>query len=359
MTRRSRIIQTIAAAVIAAAVILGAMLWLSGTLRHGRVEPGKLALPAPPPISRAVAVERRQGTHYADLVGSVQAEVRSEVAAKIVANILEVRVTAGDTVQAGQVVIVLDEGGLRARVNQAKESLRGAEAKRDLAQIEYNRALKLAEQKVATPYELEQWRAQQLAAAADVARSQQALAETEAALADTQIRSPITGIVIDRQAEPGDQAAPGRPLLTIYDPARLRLEASVRETLVGRLKKNDAVPIFIDALKEERMGRVEETVPASDPQSRSFLAKIHIEKPAGLMPGMFARVHLPLSPQERLELPLEAVEQVGQLSLVTALVDGRPQRRAVRLGQVDGSRVEVLAGLTEGETVLLPAGTRP
>ena len=349
-----RILRNVATTALAVAVIVVAMLWLMGVFRGGRIQPHRIE---PPPAAAsepdAFTVRSVEAAHYADLVGSVQAEVRSAISAKILANILEVTKRAGDPVKEGEVLVVLDEGGLRARLNQASESLRAAEARRDQTRVEYERVVKMAEQKVATAFELEQWRAQHVAAVAEVARAQQAVSEAQTALADTILRSPITGIVIDRQAEPGDQASPGRPLLTVYDPRRLRLEASVREAFVGRLKVGARVPIFIDALGEQRQGTVQEIVPAADPQSRSFLVKVGIDNPSGLLPGMFGRVRLPLPPRQRLEVPLAAVERVGQISLVTALEDGRPRRRAVRLGTVDGDRVEVLAGLREGEKVLL------
>ena len=99
---------------------------------------------------------------------------------------------------------------------------------------------------------------------------------------------------------------------------------------------------------------MEEIVPAADPASRSFLVKVHLPDPAGLYPGMFARMRVPLDPQKELEIPLAAVDQVGQLNLVRVLVADQPERRSVRLGQTIGDQVEVLAGLEQGERVLVP-----
>jgi len=354
-----RIMQTSATALIATAVVVFAMLWLSGAFHRGKIAPGgqsAMAEPLPPATAPAqiALVQRVTRGRYAELVGSVQAEYRSAVSARLTANILEVRVRAGDHVKAGDVLVVLDDRDLKARVGQAAQVLKAAEAKRDITQLEFDRVTKLASERVASPYELEQWQAQHAAAVAEVARATQALREAEVGLSDSIVKSPITGIVIDRLAEPGDQASPGKPILTIYDPSRLRLEASVREGYVGRVAKGDSIDVYIDARREQRKGTIEEIVPASDPLSRSFLIKVNVTDPSGLYPGMYGRVKLPLEPQQRLEIPTAAVEQIGQVALVQALVDGRPHRRAVRLGHVSDGHVEILAGLNEGDRVLLP-----
>lgn len=350
MSWRSRL-TTLVSVGVATLVVVGAMIWLSGWLRTGRVEPGVVKEAGLPTTRPVVVVQRVVRPRHADEVGSVQAENRAVVAARLTANILEVKVQANETVKEGQVLIILDDRDLTARLGQAKGALKAAEAKRDRMQIERDRIESMAREGVATKYELDTIRQQAAESLAEVARAQQAVSEAEVALSDAQVKSPMKGIVIDRLAEPGDQASPGKPLLTVYDPARLRLEANVREGYIGRLKVGQDVPVLVD--REQRKGIVEQIVPAADPQSRSFLVKVRIVDPTGLYPGMYGRVRLPLESQEQLEIPLSAVEQVGQLSLVQVLSGGRPQRRAVRLGHAASGAIEVLSGLQAGEQVLL------
>jgi RND family efflux transporter MFP subunit len=292
--------------------------------------------------------------YLADVVGSVQAVNRTQIAARLLANIIEMRVRAGDRVQADDVVVLLDDRDLRARVAQVNQTLKAAEARRDLAAIELGRVADMVSRNVASEFELDRVRAEHVAAAAEVARLQQAVAEAEVALSDTQIRSPISGIVIDRQAEPGDQASPGKALLTVYDPARLRVEASARESYAGRLRVGQELAVYIDALDQERRGRVQEIVPQADPTSRSFDVKVELADSGNLLPGMFARLRLPLDPQRRIEIPLSAVRNVGQVQLVRVAdpAGGHINRRAVRLGPASGESVVVLAGLAEGEQIV-------
>jgi multidrug efflux pump subunit AcrA (membrane-fusion protein) len=79
--------------------------------------------------------------------------------------------------------------------------------------------------------------------------------------------------------------------------------------------------------------------------------KVALNDSSNLYPGMYARMRVPLENHDQLEIPSAAVKHVGQLDLVNVVISGRVQRRAVRLGQAWGDRVEVLAGLSEGELV--------
>jgi RND family efflux transporter MFP subunit len=348
---------TFVTAAVALVVVVAAMLWLSGALRRGRIEPDAPVPPSPVaarPATQPLTVRMQTRPYLADIVGSVQAENRTQIAARLVANIAEMRVSAGDRVQAGDVVTILDDRDLRARVAQANETLKSAEARRDLAGIELARVTDMVARNVASEFELDRVRAMNAGAVADVARFQQAVTEAQVALSDTQIRSSISGIVIDRLAEPGDQASPGKPLLTVYDPTRLRVQASARESYVGRLHIGQELAVFIDVLDQERAGVVREIVPQADPSSRSFDVKVHLNDSRDLLPGMFARLRLPLDPRQQIEIPLSAVRSVGQVQFVQVLdpAGGHVNRRAVRLGQVEGDRVAVLAGLAEGEQIL-------
>ncbi|MFI5378723.1 MAG: efflux RND transporter periplasmic adaptor subunit [Tepidisphaerales bacterium] len=352
MKRLRSIIRNSLVTLVAAGVVIAAMAWLSGYFHKGKIEPAKLSAVSRPAVGVAVKVERVTRPLFAEVVGSIQAEARTAVSARLVANIIEMRVQAGDRVAKGQLLVVLDDAGPKSRVAQAQEALRSAEASRDLAETEYNRLKPVVERGAASRTDLDQWQSRLAAGKAEVERLKQGIKEAEVNLADAKILSPIDGIVIDRQAEPGEQASPGRPLLTLYDPARLRLEASVRETHIGHLAIGQKIGIHIDSLGEERQGTVTQIVPAADPASRSFLVKVTIADPSRLYPGMYARMRLPIDKQEQLEIPAAAVTRVGQLTYVHVLAGGASELRAVRLGHETGNRIEVLAGVAEGEQVL-------
>jgi RND family efflux transporter MFP subunit len=153
-------------------------------------------------------------------------------------------------------------------------------------------------------------------------------------------------------------ALPGKPLATIYDPDNLRLEAMAREAIIARLESlrtgKKPIPVLIDSAGKEIPGTITQIVPAADPQSRSFVVKVHLTESAGLYPGMFGRVRVPLGELQSLEIPQSAIRDVGQVSTVTVSTDGRTETRAVRLGQHRGDNVEVLSGLQPGDQLVIP-----
>ena len=101
--------------------------------------------------------------------------------------------------------------------------------------------------------------------------------------------------------------------------------------------------------------RIEEIVPAADPGSRAFRGKALLGAAPGLLPGMYARLDVPHGERSVMLLPRERIASVGQLDVAWVQGDGGAARRFLRLGESpDGEHIEVIAGLEEGDRVLLP-----
>jgi multidrug resistance efflux pump len=126
-------------------------------------------------------------------------------------------------------------------------------------------------------------------ARAEESRLQQAVEEAKISLSYTTIKAPKSGRVVDRQAEPGDMARPGVPLLTIYDATSLRVEAPVLEHLAVQLDVGQKLRVYVDAVEREFEATVDEIVPQADAPSRSFLVKASLPKSEDLYEGIFAR----------------------------------------------------------------------
>lgn len=351
--RLSRIITL----VVSVSVVIAAMAWLAGVFRTGEIEPATLALKAQQyggPVATAKLIDR---PIEAELVGSIESLVRTTVSSRLIASIMEVNVTSGDVVKRGDVLARLDDRDLQARVEQARESLRAMEAVRDIAKREVDRLEPLLASNSASFNEVDQWRGKYQQASADVARSRQVVEEILVQLSDAVIGAPFDGVIIDRHAEPGDLAGPSKSIVTMYDPSRMRLEAVVREAYIGRLEelRNARTPltVLIQATGQTMTGVIGQIVPAADPQSRSFIARIELPQTAGLYPGMFARLRVPVGSESRLELPWAAIRQVGQVDLVDLVTKSGIESRAVRLGSRRGDQVELLAGLSVNDNVAL------
>lgn len=332
------------------------MLWVLGVFRRGRIEPGAL----PPPVQAAArvaeaAVEAQWLPDVQEVTGTVRAERLITVTSRVTANLIETRAAAGRRVAAGEVLAVLDNRDLKKRVEQAQEAVRSAEATLAQARSDFERDRRLHEQQVIPQYEFEHTQTSLRLAEAALARLEAALEEARVNLSHAIIHSPVAGVVIDRLAEPGDLATPGKPLLTMYEEGRLWLEAAVPEDLLAGFHIGQPRTVRIDAAGAAVPGRVAEIVPSSDPQSRAVAVRIRLERAEGIVPGMFGRLEIPLARERVLVIPEAAVIRAGQLAMVDVVDGGRLLRRTVQLGRRRNGRYEVLSGLSEGERVALAA----
>ena len=354
-----RVVRTGIRVLLSLAVIVGMMLWLTGRFRTGEIVPGQL-----PPETRSAAGVRTSPVRLTRLpliseaVGTVQPEYKITVSARVSANIVELRARAGQAVGKDDRVVRLDDRDLRARVDQAKEALRHAEATRDLAEIDYGRFKQLFADGAIARQQFDQGDMQRKAATADVMHAREIVREAEVALSYAEIRSPVAGVVIDKLADVGDLALPGKTLLTLYEPGRLWLEVSVREQEASRLRIGQRYQVKLDASGLQTAGRLVEIVPSADPASRTVTARVALPDIQGLYPGTFGRLLIPVGEAESVFIPQAAVIRVGQLTMVEVITDGVLQRRTIQTGASGDGRIEVLSGLTPGETIALPQPAR-
>ena len=103
------------------------------------------------------------------------------------------------------------------------------------------------------------------------------------------VAAPSAGEVSRRLCEPGDLAWPGKPLLSIQSEGTLRLEASVREALIGMVPVGTSLEVEVPSVGKRVAGTVHEVVPSADAATRSFLVKVRLMEFVGLYPGMFGK----------------------------------------------------------------------
>jgi len=330
------------------------MLWILGTFRKGVIPASKQPVAEESAAGLATQkVEAQMVPAVTEAVGTVQAEQVAAVTSRVVANIVDMRVAAGQQVTSGETLVVLDDRDLRHRLEQAQDAVRSAEATQAQAQSDYKRDKPLFDQQVITAYDFEHTQTNLKTAEANLHRLQQAVRETEVSLSYAVIRSPFSGVVVDKLANLGDLAAPGKPLLTMYEQGRLWLEANVPEDLMGHVRLNELLTFRIDALSREMRGRVVQIIPSSDPASRTVVARVRLGDTKDILPGMFGRLLIPMKSEELLSVPAAALIRAGQLTMVDVVREARIERRTVQLGRTMGDRFEVLSGLAAGETVVI------
>ncbi|MBT8331279.1 MAG: efflux RND transporter periplasmic adaptor subunit [Deltaproteobacteria bacterium] len=305
---------------------------------------------------QVVAVEVSSEPLIEQAAGTLRAKVETVISPLITATISSIGVWSGDDVQAGEILITLDSRELKARVDQAHQAVVAAGARlkqteKDLARVK--RIMK-ADSGAVSKAELDRMQTALNTAQAELLRLKRQKDETETELSYSKLTAPIAGRIVERLADPGDTARKGEPLLRMYDPATLRLEASVRESVASKLAIGQRLTAEVDALKKKYPVVVDEIVPSADPGSRAFLVKLSLSGGIGLYPGMFGRLMIPIGEVDRIYIPIIAVTHVGQLDFVIVKTEQGAVRRYVRLGEhSQDDRVEVISGLAPGDQVLI------
>lgn len=340
----------------------------------------KPAVAAPISVTTAVAALIEHGA-VEQLPGTVKAAQAAVLMARVPGVVARINATPGSRVQAGALLVELDAQEIVAKREQALANLASAEAAvaearaaaveagsaRTLADIELGRAKQLLDKNAVTRAEFDGAEARAKAAAARVeameamitaatrrvAAAKAGVDEATVMVGYTRITAPFAGVVVRRLAEVGDLLAPGRPVIELEDPASMRLEVAVPESLAGRIAVGAKLRVLIAAAGLDQEAAVVEIIPAADPVSRTVLAKLALPADAAtLRSGQFGRVAVATAPGQVLAVPADAVVRRGQLDAVFVVKDGIAHLRLVRPGGADGERIIIRAGLAAGDRVV-------
>ncbi len=296
--------------------------------------------------------------------GVVQALRQTVVAAQVAGAIQQIEVKVGDRVRAGQVLMRIDARAANQAAEVSEAQAQAARAQGQLAAREFERQQQLFKQNYISRAALEQAEAQHKASQAQVQAQLAQWSQARTQSGFNIVRSPYDGVLAELPVALGDMALPGRPLASVYDPQALRVSTHLPQTLAAALMNSPAgvqieIPALGAATPKLTTGRVQ-IMPTGDAASHTQELRIDlVAPPSGVVPGMFARVWLPMNPASttnagKLSVPRSAIVQRAELSAVYVLdPKGRPLLRLVRLGAQRGEMVEVLSGLVVGERVAL------
>lgn len=303
----------------------------------------------PPPASlpvktvTVVGVETHGLSTSEDVVGTVRAKLRSAVEAKIPGRIEALLVVPGQSVQAGDTLASLDAREVKARLDSAL-------AVREQTGRDLDRLRKLVRDGAATAAELDAIEARHRVAMASAA-------EAETMLGHTRVVAPFSGVITRKLADVGDLAVPGRPLVEIEDPSRLRIEADVPEALIDKIQLGMKLPVRIGSLPSRTEGIVGEIAPVAEALSRTYAVKLDLPSIPGLRAGQFGRVAVPTGEAAGLHVPATSLVQRGQLEYVFVADAGQAHLRLIRSGRRPNGLVEIVSGLVAGEKVVAPLPT--
>ena len=341
--------------IFALVLLSGVMAYLAGFFDEKISIDFKGVVPASD-TGRVFTVKTAEESLIEQAAGTLRAKVETVISPLITARISSIAVWAGDEVEAGQVLVTLDSRELKARLDQVHQAVVAAGARlkqteKDLARV---KRIIRADPGAVSKAERDRVETTLSTAQAELMGLKRQEDEAGTALSHSKLTAPIAGRIVERLGDPGDTAIQGEPLLRMYDPATLRLEANVRESVASKLVKDQHLTVEIDALKKKYSVVVDEIVPSADPGSRSFLVKVRLTDGTGLYPGMFGRLMISVGKVEKIYIPTKSVTHVGQLDFVIVDTKQGAVRRYVRLGEFGpDDHIEVISGLTAGETVLI------
>ncbi len=345
---------------------------------------------------RQVAValaKRRPVVNSLTLSGAFRPYQQVDVHAKVAGFIRKIYVDVGDHVKAGQVLAILEVPELSAQVAGAKADIRRYQdaVRRSQSEIEraesthtayhaaYSRLKQASESRpgLIAEQELDDSLAKDKETGAQIESARAALAESESQLvsaradldrlsaleAYSHITAPFAGVVTKRYADTGALIQAGTasetqsmPVVQLAEWSKLRLVVPVPESAVPQLQLGSAVQVHVSAMNRDFEGRVARFADALNNETRTMHTEIDVENSDGtLKEGMYAEAKIILKQQnDALTIPIQALERNNSGGTVL-IVDAqeRVEERQVRLGAESSDRVEILAGLSENDRVVI------
>ena len=294
-------------------------------------------------------------------------------------------VDVGDMVTEGQVLATLSRTTLdlqmteavaslaaaKSTIAQAQAQLVEAESSAAEAQRVASRTAKLREQGTTAQAQLDTANAGAVSANARVtvarqglesARAQLDLAQArleniELSLSRTEVKAPVAGKIVARNAKIGAIAtAAGQPMFVIVRDAALELRADVSETDIQRLEPGQKALLNVIGMAEAMTGTVRLVEPTIDPVTRLGRVRIIVDQGGDLRTGMFVEADILAAQHDALAVPVTAIGSSPEGSTVMRVRDGVVERAMVKTGIRDGGLVEIVEGLAEGDLVVLKAG---
>jgi len=318
MTRRSLLIVLIAALALAAAAAAGYWFYGKGTTQD------------------TVTAKRGTAVLAVYATGEVEPVIWSTLSAITTATLLETHVHEGDEVKAGDVLARLDDSVERSQLVQYRAQLNYYARERD-------RQMELQRTGVASKRAYDE-------AVSRYAEFRAKVASQESLVQRLRIISPIDGVILKQDGEPGELIKQGEAIITVGRPGMLQVTAEVDEEDIALVRPEQKVLIKADAFPDDAIeGEVREITPRGDPINKSFRVRIKLPGDTKLLIGMTAEVNIIVREKpDALLVPASAV------------IDGKvfiPRGRKatpvpVKTGIVTETTAEIIEGLSEGQAIL-------
>ena len=287
--------------------------------------------------------------------GRIQAINQATISAETRGRIEEINADIGDLVVTGSVILTITSTEQRAGLSQAEANF--AEAKSNLAAetFEFRRIKDLYAREFIAKTEMDKANARLNAVTAKVDSAQAEILTAKEQLSYTAVRAPYAGVVSARFVEPGELVQPGTVLMSGYNPNALRVEVDVPQNIaekVRELRVASVVSMTGNSITDAILPSKLTLYPMADSATSTVRVRIDLsQNPYEFHPGEFVKVLFTVGETMRLLIPLSSVVYRSEVTGVYVLKEGKPELRQIRAGAMFAEQIEVLAGLSAGESV--------
>jgi len=308
-------------------------------------------------------VQRGNITESYSFTGNIQPWKEVNIVPDLPGKVARIYVEVGDRVEQGQILAELDTRTAKLQLEQAEAGLAVAQANFHSASRDWERMQNLHKKGTLSPQQYEKAQLAYEAAKAQLQQAKAALNLAKHQLEVSIMKAPFNGIITGKNINEGEYINPamggmrpqGSSVVTLMDLSKVKIEVHVSERDVGKIHIGQKANITVDAYPGRRFhGEVSNINPAADPMTRSFAVEITVANPEmKLRAGMFARVEIVTAERKNvLLIPVDGILSKGSKSYAFVVENGKARKRPLQLGLQEGSMVQVVSGLQEGEKII-------
>ncbi|NBC04211.1 MAG: efflux RND transporter periplasmic adaptor subunit [Bacteroidetes bacterium] len=286
-------------------------------------------------------VSRGNISAYYSNTATLEAEQEATVVSKVRGIIEDLYVEEGDRVQAGQVIAKIEDEQYQIEANRAKATL-------DRLYNDFQRNKELFERELisAEAFQNSQYEYESQKATYDLAALN---------LEYTSVRSPISGVISERFVKAGNMIGTDQQMYRVTDFSPLQAILHIPEHEMSKIRNDQRAELRVDALPNETfVGHVERISPVVDSETGTFKVTIYVDETRDMLrPGMFGRVKIVYDTRENTRMiPKSAVISEDLAESVYVIKDSLAFKKEIQTGYTNGSNVEIINGLEDGEMVV-------
>ena len=299
------------------------------------------AAPDTRPIVEAAVIASGFLADVLEIAGRLEPRAEVMVSSELGGAVEEVRFDKGDRVERGALLARVGSDLLRAALAEAEAELEGA-------RLDYVQAKQLVEREASPRQDF-------LGAEVNVKRFEARVEAARLRLTRSEITAPVSGVIVQRDIEPGEVLGPGSPVAVLHDTAVLRATIGIPETDISFFSVGSPAAVSLDAYPDRSFdGRITYIAPTATRPRRSFEAEVEVENADGtLRSGLIVRTGLQRRVfEDAVVVARDALVERDGILHAFVLEDGTADLRSITLGPDEADRVVITAGLEVGETLI-------